>query len=220
MTKYSDSLTGLLNHKAMEKNVQEKIGQDEQVALAMIDVDHFLELNETLGSEAGDQVLKLLAAVLKEEPGAEAYRVSGDEFALVLHGASLELAFLQMERLRAKIESSQDMFQLPQEHRITVTVGVAQYPRDGKTESALRRAASAALVSAKETGRNQVALPPNEEMVMKSCYYPSTNVRRLKSLAEQLNKKESALLREALDDLLRKYDRSEVARKTKHPSHS
>ncbi|MEF3307397.1 GGDEF domain-containing protein [Paenibacillus sp. GYB004] len=220
MTKYLDSLTGLLNHKAMEKHVQEKIGQDEQVALAMIDVDHFLEVNQILGSEAGDQVLRQLAAVLKEEPGAEAYRVSGDEFALVLEGATLEQAFLQMERFRAKIEASADVFQLPQEHRITVTVGVAQYPRDGKTESALRRAASAALVSAKEIGRNQVALPPNEEMVMKSCYYPSTNVRRLKSLAEQLNKKESALLREALDDLLRKYDRSEVARKSKHPGHS
>ncbi|MFC3770627.1 diguanylate cyclase [Paenibacillus sp. GCM10012303] len=220
MTKYLDSLTGLLNHKAMEKHVQEKIGQDEQVALAMIDVDHFLEVNQTLGSEAGDQVLRHLAAVLKEEPGAEAYRVSGDEFALVLEGATLEQAFLQMERFRAKIEASADVFQLPQEHRITVTVGVAQYPRDGKTESALRRAANAALVSAKEIGRNQVALPPNEEMVMKSCYYPSTNVRRLKSLAEQLNKKESALLREALDDLLRKYDRSEVARKSKHPGHS
>lgn len=220
MTKYLDSLTGLLNHKAMEKHVQEKIGQDEPVAFAMIDVDHFLEVNQILGSEAGDQVLRQLAAVLKEEPGAEAYRVSGDEFALVLEGATLEQAFLQMERFRAKIEASADVFQLPQEHRITVTVGVAQYPRDGKTESALRRAASAALVSAKEIGRNQVALPPNEEMVMKSCYYPSTNVRRLKSLAEQLNKKESALLREALDDLLRKYDRSEVARKTKHPGHS
>jgi diguanylate cyclase (GGDEF)-like protein len=204
----------------MEKHVQEKIGQDEQVALAMIDVDHFLEVNQILGSEAGDQVLRQLAAVLKEEPGAEAYRVSGDEFALVLEGATLEQAFLQMERFRAKIEASADVFQLPQEHRITVTVGVAQYPRDGKTESALRRAANAALVSAKEIGRNQVALPPNEEMVMKSCYYPSTNVRRLKSLAEQLNKKESALLREALDDLLRKYDRSEVARKSKHPGHS
>jgi len=220
MTKYLDSLTGLPNHKAMEKHVQEKIGQDEQVALAMIDVDHFLEVNQTLGSEAGDQVLRQLAAVLKEEPGAEAYRVAGDEFALVLEGATLEQAFLQMERFRAKIEASADVFQLPQDPRITVTVGVAQYPRDGKTESALRRAASAALVSAKEIGRNQVALPPNEEMVMKSCYYPSTNVRRLKSLAEQLNKKESALLREALDDLLRKYDRSEVARKSKHPGHS
>jgi len=62
------------------------------------------------------------------------------------------------------------------------------------------------FVTVKEMGRNQVALAPNEEMVMKSCYYPSTAVRQLKILVEQLKKKESVLLREALNDLLRKYD--------------
>lgn len=210
-----DSLTGLANHKALEKHLQERIERDEPVALAMIDVDHFHEINSRLGNEAGDDVLKRFAELLKSEQEATAFRVSGDEFALVLDNFTLEQAFLAMERLRMKVDTSQAVFALPDSHRVTATIGVAQYPRDGKTNSALRQAASAALVSAKEIGRNQVALPPNEEMVMKSCYYPSTNVRRLKSLAEQLNKKESALLREALDDLLRKYDRSEIARKTK-----
>lgn len=220
MSKHMDVLTGLPNNKSLEKHLQERIDRDEPVALAMIDVDHFLELNERLGSEAGDEALKSLAALLQEEKGARAFRVSGDEFALAVDGVTLEQAFLGMERLRMKVESAQDVFALPDDCRMTITIGVAQYPRDGKTESALRRSASAALVSAKEIGRNQVALPPNEEMVMKSCYYPSTNVRRLKSLAEQLNKKESALLREALDDLLRKYDRSEIARKTKQGAHA
>jgi diguanylate cyclase len=68
------------------------------------------------------------------------------------------------------------------------------------------RTADAALTAAKESGRNQVALPPNEEMVMKSCYYTGAGVRKLRALAERLNRKESTLLREALDDLLRKYD--------------
>lgn len=220
MSKHTDSLTGLPNNKALEKHLQERIDRDEPIALAMIDVDHFLELNERLGSEAGDEALKQLASLLQEENGATAFRVSGDEFALAMDSVTLEQAFLGMERLRMKVEAAREAFALPNDHRLTITVGVAQFPRDGKTESALRRAASAALVSAKEIGRNQVALPPNEEMVMKSCYYPSTNVRRLKSLAEQLNKKESALLREALDDLLRKYDRSEIARKTKQSANA
>lgn len=215
MSKHADAMTGLPNHKALEKYVQERIERDEPVALAMIDVDHFHELNQQLGHEAGDEALKRLASLLKEESGASAFRVAGDEFALALNDVTLEQAFLGMEKLRMKVEAARDAFALPGGLHLTLTIGVAQYPRDGKTESALRRAASAALVSAKETGRNQVALPPNEEMVMKSCYYPSTNVRRLKSLAEQLNKKESALLREALDDLLRKYDRGEIARKSK-----
>ncbi|GAA3401017.1 diguanylate cyclase domain-containing protein [Paenibacillus hodogayensis] len=220
MSKHTDALTGLPNHKALEKALQERIERDEPVALALIDVDHFHEVNHLLGSEAGDEVLKRIAEMLSEEGGASAFRVSGDEFAIALDGVSLEQAFLGMEKLRLRVETDQGSFALPDGQTLTLTIGVAQYPRDGKTEGALRRAASAALVSAKETGRNQVALPPNEEMVMKSCYYPSTNVRRLKSLAEQLNKKESALLREALDDLLRKYDRGEIARKSRQSSDS
>ena len=88
----------------------------------------------------------------------------------------------------------------------TITAGVAQYPRDARDVQGVLKAADAALLSAKESGRNCVGLPPNEEMVMKSCYYPASSVRKLKALAERLYRKESLLLREALNDLLRKYD--------------
>jgi hypothetical protein len=86
---------------------------------------------------------------------------------------------------------------------------VAHFPRDARDARSLRAAASAALQAAKETGRNQVGLPPNEEMVMKSCYYPTSGIRKLKALAERLGRKESPLLREALEDLIRKYDSNE-----------
>jgi plasmid stabilization system protein ParE len=89
---------------------------------------------------------------------------------------------------------------------VTLTIGVAQHPRDAKDARDLIAAANAALAAAKEAGRNQVALPPTEDMVMKSCYYPAGSLRKLKILAERLSRKESRLLREALDDLLRKYD--------------
>jgi hypothetical protein len=119
-----------------------------------------------------------------------------------------------MEHIRARVEAAQ-LPKLPEPHhsglasqeqrQITITVGVAQYPRDAKDLRGLMSAASAALLSAKENNRNQVALPPNEEMVMKSCYYPASSLRKLKVLAERLNRKESRLLREALEDLFRKY---------------
>jgi diguanylate cyclase (GGDEF)-like protein len=206
MSKHIDSLTGLPSRKALENFLDSSIDKDEPVALALLDVDHFMEINK-IGGETGDRVLQALAEQLKEHAPGSVFRVSGDEFAVALPGATLEQAFLQMELFRLKIEKGQERYML-EEHgiEVTVTIGVAQYPRDAKNESALNRAASAALMTAKEIGRNQVALPPNEEMIMKSCYYPSTSVRRLKLLAEQLNKKESVLLREALNDLLRKYD--------------
>ncbi|MHB1681294.1 MAG: GGDEF domain-containing protein, partial [Bacilli bacterium] len=59
----------------------------------------------------------------------------------------------------------------------------------------------------KELGGNRVGLPQPEEMVMKSCYYSSARLRRLKLVAEKEARPESVLLREALDDLLKKYDR-------------
>src|SRR5207237_602766 len=78
-------------------------------------------------------------------------------------------------------------------------------PWDPKDEEALMRSAFAALVVAKELGGNQVALAPTEELIMKSCYYGATSLRNLKALAERSGRKESVLLREALDDLLRKH---------------
>lgn len=78
--------------------------------------------------------------------------------------------------------------------------------RDAKDPDGLRQQAAQALYQAKEAGRNGVALPSREEMVLRSCSYTTSQVARLKKLAEQVKKKESVLLREALDDLLRKYD--------------
>ncbi|XEC93813.1 GGDEF domain-containing protein [Paenibacillus tarimensis] len=209
MMKHMDSLTELPNRKQLELNLNELLRGDEHVALALIDVDHFMEIN-ALGDEKGDEVLKTLASVFEEEAPNHAFRVSGDEFALLLPGHSLEQAFLKMELIRKKVQDSQGLFNLTSERELTITVGVAQYPRDAKDGQTLNRAAGAALMAAKEAGRNHVALPPNEEMVMKSCYYSSTSLRKLKALAEQLNKKESVLLREALDDILRKYDNKKM----------
>ncbi|SFL80242.1 diguanylate cyclase (GGDEF) domain-containing protein [Paenibacillus sp. 1_12] len=206
MEKYTDTMTHLHNNKALELNVQALLKKEDNVAIALIDVDHLKEINDELGSEKGDEVLQKLAAAFAKLAPDQAYRVSGDEFAIVMPGLTLEQAFLKMELLRTSIEANQH-YGLPDNWLVTVTIGVAQYPRDAKEYQALNRAADAALMTAKEIGRNQVALPPTEEMVMKSCYYSSISLRRLKQLAEGLNKKESLLLREALDDLFKKYDK-------------
>ena len=206
MNKDRDALTGLSSRAAMTRALRQRMEAGADVALAMLDVDHFKEINDQFGHEAGDRLLQTLARLLEKEPCLTAYRISGDEFALLLPEMGLEQAFLRMEALRARIAAAAEHFDLPEPREVTITIGVAQYPRDGKTADGLLKAADAALLSAKENGRNSVGLPPNEEMVMKSCYYPTTSVRKLKSLAERLNRKEAPLLREALSDLLRKYD--------------
>ncbi|HWI62577.1 MAG TPA: GGDEF domain-containing protein [Symbiobacteriaceae bacterium] len=204
MSQRIDSLTGL--PKGMEEELKRVLAREEGVAVAVLDIDFFHDINVTHGHEQGDKVLQVLASLLAESFPNQAYRISGDEFGVLLPGVSLEQAFLRAETFRTRVESAADRFAMPDGRPVTVTVGVTQYPRDAKDGTGLLRKADAALVAAKEAGRNQVALPPNEDMVMKSCYYPAASLRRLKLLAEKAGKKESALLREALDDILRKYD--------------
>ena len=206
MPDHNDSLTGLPDRIALENMLKPLVGSRAGVALAALDLDHFLEINSEFGSEVGDQVLRTLAGLLDESEPGNVYRITGDEFVIVMPGLSLEEAFLYVETLRKQIEQSTERFGLPNRQPVTIKAGVAQHPRDAKDVRGLLEASAAALQAAKEGGGNRVALPPNEEMVMKSCYYPATSLRKLRALADRLGRKDSQLLREALDDLFRKYD--------------
>jgi diguanylate cyclase (GGDEF)-like protein len=198
-----DGLTGLPGAAALTAALSQAIDTEDVISFATLDIDHFARVNETHGREAGDELLRQVAAIIAETAGENAFRVSGDSFAVLLPGVPVEKAFLKMEALRVAVEAAGDRLPVP----VRVSVGVAEYPRHAKENSALMQAADAALVTAKEAGRNQVALPPSDDMVMKSCYYSGSSIRRLKGVAERLGRKESELLREALADLLRKYDR-------------
>jgi diguanylate cyclase (GGDEF)-like protein len=205
MAKNISSVTGLPNRLELDSTLKQAIEHDEGLALALLDIDSFLEINTDFGQETGDQLLRALGTLLTEQGYDGCYHVAGDEFAIMLRSTSLEQAFLRMEALRTRVEQSSGGWKLPDGRPITITIGVAQHPRDAKDARGLWDAAGAALYAAKEGGRNQVALPPSEEMVMKSCYYPASSLRKLKLLAERLRRKESQLLREALSDLFHKY---------------
>jgi diguanylate cyclase (GGDEF)-like protein len=201
-----DELTGLLSRMSFERTLKQTIATGESVALALVDLDNFKEINDELGFEAGDEVLRSVAELMREAAPERAFRLGGDEFALVMPDTTLEQAFLRLEALRAKAPEAVRVTLRAGVQPVTIKAGVAQIPRDAKDYRGLIGAVDAALQTAREIGRNTVCLPPNEEMVMKSCYYPSTSLRRLKTLAETLKRSESRLLREALADLLRKYD--------------
>ena len=199
-----DTLTGLPGRVALDKELARHFDTREPFAVALLDVDGFQEINDTLGFAEGDSALRRLAALLTEANAGSVYRISGDEFALVMPQVTLEQAFLAAEKLRTLVASSD--FALSDGRSLKITAGVAHSPRDAKEAQALLNAADAALLSAKENGGNQVALPPNEEMVLKSCYYPSAGLKKLKTLTERLKQRESYLLREALTDFLRKHE--------------
>jgi diguanylate cyclase (GGDEF)-like protein len=203
-----DQLTGLLTRESFAKALQEAASENGTVTVAVLDVDQFKALNDGHGHDVGDVALKGIGAqVQAAAAGGFASRLYGDEFAIALPGVTLEAAFLRMEHLRATVSADgKGIAPSVKGYQPSISIGLANYPRDARNADDLLSRAQQALWQAKEAGRNQVALPAPEEMVLKSNYYPPAQLGRLKRLAEQRETKESVLLREALEDLLRKYD--------------
>jgi diguanylate cyclase len=183
---------------------------DPVVTMLQVDIDRFLEFTEHEGSAAGDALLATVSAFLQATADDEEWsyrRIGGDEFALFTPGVGLEQGFLRAEQLRVELDETLSAHTAGA-LRCTASIGVANLPRDAKTPEDLLRKADLALHAAKDQGGDAVGLTPGDEMVLKSSYYQVSQLGRLKALAERLEKKEAPLLREALDDLLRKYDRT------------
>jgi diguanylate cyclase (GGDEF)-like protein len=179
-------------------------------SLLLTDLDSLMILNEKAGREAGDAAIRAALRVLKaaaEHDGYALARVGGDEFALLAPSLPLEQAFLRAERLRSELNAALAKA-VPRGYTCTATIGVANAPRDAKNAEQLMRKADMALYAAKEQGGNAVGLTPADDMVLRSSYYSVAQLGRLRALAERQKKKEAVLLREALDDLLRKHERS------------
>lgn len=200
---------GLLDREGFARDAREALGHEPTTSVLLIDLDDFHQINVNAGHDAGDRVIAAASRTVTDTARQEGWlcaRIGGDEFALLAPGLPLEAAFLRAERLRAALHESLAAA-VPEGLRCTASIGVANAPRDAKTADDLRRKAELALHAAKEQGGDAVGLTPGEDMVLRSSYYGIAPLGRLRSLAERLKKKEAALLREALDDLLHKYDR-------------
>ena len=181
----------------------------EPVSLLLLDLDGLHELNTKHGHDEGDRALDATIGALAKAAKPERWtvgRIGGDEFAVLAPGVSTEAAFLRAEAIRREVDAA--IAKSVQRGSATASIGVASSPRDAKSPDDLMRKADLALYAAKDQGGGNVALTPSDDMVLKSSYYSTAQLGRLRSLAERQKKKEAVLLREALDDLLRKHERS------------
>lgn len=158
-----DALTGLFNRRYLEETMQREelraARNKSSLSVVMLDIDHFKKFNDSHGHQAGDQVLRLVGETLRDAIRGEdiACRYGGEEFTLILPGASREHAHQRAEQVRVEIAQQPIRFGGRTLDTITASLGVAAYPNDGDDWTRVLQAADAALYRAKQQGRNRVA---------------------------------------------------------------
>src|SRR6185312_15106042 len=157
-----DSLTGLPNRLLLDDRIAQAIAQANrqahEFAVAVLDLDRFKLINDSLGHRAGDELLCEVAVRLKDAIRAvdSIARLGGDEFVIIFDGPVARAETLEMGTRLLKV-MEQPMRLLDIDVHVSPSIGIALYPRDGTTIDALLAHADAAMYHAKERGRNSVA---------------------------------------------------------------
>ncbi len=155
----NDFLTGLYNRMRCEKDLEKQIRLTKEKggegALLYMDLDDFKHINDGLGHQYGDVLLKLISNNLRMVPGIESscYRMGGDEFIIIVTGTRFCM-------LNSILNDIRDMFEKPwflkgAEYYCTMSMGIARFPSDGDTVQELIRKADLALLEAKKAGKNR-----------------------------------------------------------------
>lgn len=166
-----DALTGLFNRHYLDETLPRELSRAKRdgypLALIMVDIDNFKQVNDTYGHSAGDEVIRSLAAILRQgaREGDIACRYGGEEFVIALPHMGIEAALARAEKLRIEAAAK------PVRHgefdiMFTISAGVAAYPFDAADIETLIVRADLALYVSKEDGRNRVSRfePPAESL--------------------------------------------------------
>ncbi|MHA7777573.1 GGDEF domain-containing protein [Roseibium sp. M-1] len=161
-TSNRDHLTGALHRRQYDEQapaiLAKNLAEGRPLSLLVIDIDHFKQVNDRHGHQAGDEVLKTIARLLTENLRSDdhLYRVGGEEFVLLCEKLPVDGALSMAERLRKTIDRFSKVY-LPE--KVTVSIGLAGAPEAGDTLDALFKRADERLYEAKKQGRNRVVGP-------------------------------------------------------------
>jgi diguanylate cyclase (GGDEF)-like protein len=160
----TDGLTGVANHRCFQERLREEFRRaqryDDPLAVILSDVDHFKQLNDTHGHQAGDEALRLIAAATREAVRETDFvaRYGGEEFVVLLPKTQLSGALTVAERIAASVRGLRG---LPGGAKLSASFGVASFPGRGvHTAEQLVKAADDALYRSKRDGRNRITLSP------------------------------------------------------------
>lgn len=166
---YTDELTGLKGRRALNESF---MGLGKRYAMVMVDIDHFKQFNDTYGHDVGDQVLKMVAAILDTVSGGKAYRFGGEEFTLIFKNKSADYIIHEIERLRVDIASEMISVEIEdkttavkrktkptlKEVGVTISLGLATPDKQHTTPEQVLKFADEALYKAKKSGRNKLVV--------------------------------------------------------------
>jgi diguanylate cyclase (GGDEF)-like protein len=159
-----DPLTGLFNRRYMEESLERElrraIRNQRPLGIIMLDLDHFKQLNDRAGHEAGDTILRELGNCIQMVTREYdlACRYGGEEFTIILPDAALNVTVKRAEKLRDKFKHLHTQHQNRRLPGGTLSLGVAGFPEHGSTTEAVLRAADTALYQAKHEGRDRVVV--------------------------------------------------------------
>lgn len=202
----------LVTKQQLINKMEELIKQlDAPFSAAVIDLDNFENINKTYGNQIGDEIIKKMVSIFAQNTTEiDLMTRQGDEFILLLVKKGAERSFMEMEEIRRYLSDNTFTFTADEKQEdiyVTFSCGIASCPRDAKNVIELFRVADSALFRAKKLGKNKVCLSEAESMVLKSSYLTKTQVDRLAALSKETERTEAFLIREAIDDLFKKYSK-------------
>jgi diguanylate cyclase (GGDEF)-like protein len=165
----TDGLTGLLNKTNVYRRLRDAISDDTQMPLSifLLDIDHFKQYNDTNGHLPGDELLKRMGGLLRENSREHEVvgRYGGEEFLVVMPNTQKDTALRVADRIRLLVAGTafEHADSQPAGH-VTISGGVATSPADGDDVDTLLRNADAALYRAKRSGRNRVFAHADTEL--------------------------------------------------------
>jgi diguanylate cyclase (GGDEF)-like protein/excisionase family DNA binding protein len=156
----TDQVTGLLNAGTFRSWLEQPARPDERYGLLMLDLDHFKDVNESMGHEAGTELLRRIARAIADagRDSDRVFRYGGDEFAVIVPAPDPDAAMAVARRIREVLrELPRGLSGLEGGPQVSASIGVASYPADGTTHAEILLAADRACFVAKRRGRDLIA---------------------------------------------------------------
>ncbi len=169
---YTDELTGLFNRRYLRENVRGYLSRLREknlpLAMLMLDIDHFKEVNDTHGHQAGDQLLKGFATLIKKLSAGKAIpvRYAGDEFVIVVPKYDKKVGGALAKKLIEILDKGAMRISQEKKVKITSSIGIASFPKDAADYDDLFKRADEALYHAKETGRARFFIYPDDKRMI------------------------------------------------------